>query len=70
MLRWWLPGTDIFRDSQVGIYNACYKLSILITLFIQAFRMVQSLSFLKQAQGGNPQKVYARVMKFFVMLLR
>jgi len=69
MLRWWLPGTDLARDSQVGIYNACYKLSILITLFIQAFRMGAEPFFFKQAEGGNPQKVYARVMKFFVIVI-
>ncbi len=69
MLRWWLPGSDLARDSQVGIYNACYKLSILITLFIQAFRMGAEPFFFKQAEGGNPQKVYARVMKFFVIVI-
>lgn len=69
MLRWWLPGSDIAKDSQVGIYNACYKLSILITLFIQAFRMGAEPFFFKQAQGSNPQKVYARVMKFFVIVI-
>jgi O-antigen/teichoic acid export membrane protein len=69
MLRWWLPGTAEFKDSQVGIYNACYKLSILITLFIQAFRMGAEPFFFKQAQGANPQKVYARVMKFFVIII-
>jgi len=69
MLRWWLPGNTIFKDSQVGIYNACYKLSILITLFIQAFRMGAEPFFFKQAEGKNPQKVYARVMKFFVIVI-
>lgn len=69
MLRWWLPGTDMAKDSQVGIYNACYKLSILITLFIQAFRLGAEPFFFKQAQGANPQKVYARVMKFFVIVI-
>ncbi len=69
MLRWWLPGETIFREQQVGIYNACYKLSILITLFIQAFRMGAEPFFFKQAEGQNPQKVYARVMKFFVIVL-
>ncbi|MBI3883706.1 MAG: polysaccharide biosynthesis C-terminal domain-containing protein [Sphingobacteriales bacterium] len=69
MLRWWLPGTVEFRESQVGIYNACYKLSILITLFIQAFRMGAEPFFFKQAEGQNPQKVYARVMKFFVIII-
>ncbi|UEG51088.1 oligosaccharide flippase family protein [Ferruginibacter lapsinanis] len=69
MLRWWLPGEAIFREEQVGIYNACYKLSILITLFIQAFRMGAEPFFFKQAEGQNPQRVYARVMKFFVIII-
>jgi O-antigen/teichoic acid export membrane protein len=69
MLRWWLPGDADFRESQVGVYNACYKLSILITLFIQAFRMGAEPFFFKQAGGANPQKIYARVMKFFVITI-
>lgn len=69
MLRWWLPGNAGFKDSQVGIYNACYKLSILITLFIQAFRMGAEPFFFKQAEGKNPQRTYARVMKFFVIII-
>lgn len=69
MLRWWLPGTIAFKEQQVGIYNACYKLAILITLFIQAFRMGAEPFFFKQAEGGNPQRVYARVMKFFVIII-
>ena len=69
MLNWWLPGTKIFREEQVGVYNACYKLSILITLFIQAFKMSAEPFFFKQAEGANPQRVYARVMKFFVIII-
>jgi O-antigen/teichoic acid export membrane protein len=69
MLRWWLPGDAVYKESQVGIYNACYKLSILITLFIQAFRMGAEPFFFKQAQGSDPQRVYARVMKFFVITI-
>lgn len=69
MLRWWLPGDVLLREEQVGIYNACYKLSILITLFIQAFRMGAEPFFFKQAEGDNPQRVYARVMKFFVIVI-
>ena len=69
MLRWWLPGKIEFREEQVGIYNACYKLSILITLFIQAFKMGAEPFFFKQAESNNPQKVYARVMKFFVIII-
>ena len=69
MLHWWLPGDALAKDSQVGIYSACYKLSILITLFIQAFRMGAEPFFFKQAEGQNPQRVFARVMKFFVIII-
>ena len=69
MLRWWLPGKVEFREQQVGIYNACYKLSILITLFIQAFKMGAEPFFFKQSEGNNPQRVYARVMKFFIIII-
>ena len=67
MLGWWLPNANGFADEQRGIYGACYKLSILITLFIQAFRMGAEPFFFKQAEGENPQRVYARVTKFFVI---
>lgn len=67
MLGWWLHGSENYVDSQRGIYSACYKLSILITLFIQAFRYGAEPFFFKQAEGENPQRVYARVTKFFVI---
>ncbi len=69
MLLWWQPGTALFKEEQVGIYSASYKLAILITLFIQAFRMGAEPFFFKQAEGKNPQRTYARVMKFFVIII-
>ena len=70
MLGWWAPvhGIDAAKN-EVGIYSACYKLSILITLFIQAFRMGAEPFFFKQSEGENPQRTYARVMKFFVITI-
>ena len=70
MLSWLAPVSNVeAAKDQVAIYSACYKLSILITLFIQAFRMGAEPFFFKQAEGVNPQKVYARVMKFFVITI-
>jgi O-antigen/teichoic acid export membrane protein len=65
----WLPGTPNEKFTQLGIYSACYKLSMLITLFVQAFKMGAEPFFFKQAEGQNPQKTYARVMKFFVIVV-
>jgi len=70
MLGWWAPaGTHEEKMQQVGIYSACYKLSLLITLFIQAFRMGAEPFFFQQARGEDAPKTYARVMKFFVITI-
>ena len=70
MLGWWAPVSSVAAaKNEVGIYSACYKLSILISLFIQAFRMGAEPFFFKQADGQNPQRTYARVMKFFVITI-
>jgi O-antigen/teichoic acid export membrane protein len=70
MLGWWAPYSNPDEVKfQIGTYSACYKLSILITLFIQAFRMGAEPFFFQQSRGENPQKTYARVMKFFVITI-
>jgi len=69
MLRWWAPGSATKALTDVGIYSACYKLSILISLFVQAFRMGAEPFFFKQAGEENAQRTYARVMKFFVITI-
>ena len=69
-LRWWSSApSETAAMVQIGIYSACYKLSILISLFVQAFRMGAEPFFFKQAQGQAPQRIYARVMKFFVIAI-
>jgi O-antigen/teichoic acid export membrane protein len=70
MLGWWAPVANVTAaKNEVAIYSGCYKLSILISLFIQAFRMGAEPFFFKQAEGENPQRTYARVMKFFVITI-
>ena len=70
MLGWWAPVKTVqAAKAEVGVYSACYKLSILITLAVQAFRMGAEPFFFKQSTEANAPKVYARVMKFFVITL-
>lgn len=70
MLGWWAPVTSVAAaKSEVGTYSACYKLSILITLFIQAFRMGAEPFFFKESNKEDAPKTYARVMKFFVLTI-
>jgi O-antigen/teichoic acid export membrane protein len=69
MLDWRLPHAHNYATYQVGIYSGCYKLSLLITVFVQAFRMGAEPFFFRQAVEDTAQRTYARVMKFFVILV-
>lgn len=52
---------------ELGIFGNIYRLAVLITIMIQAFRMAAEPFFFSQQKNDNAQKVYARVMKFFVI---
>ncbi len=61
-------GND-FALTQVGIYSANYKLSILISLFIQAYRYAAEPFFFAQAKNVDAKKMYSKVMTFFVIIV-
>ena len=67
MLPWLLPDKSTAL-SQLGIYSACYKLSILMSLFIQTFRYAAEPFFFSQASSDKAQQTYARVMHYFVLM--
>jgi O-antigen/teichoic acid export membrane protein len=53
--------------SQIGIYGANYKLSVLVVLFIQAFRYAAEPFFFSQEKDKNAKHTYAAVMKYFII---
>ena len=55
--------------SQLGIYGANYKISIIITLFIQAFRYAAEPFFFAQQKDKNAKNIYAKVMNYFVAVV-
>jgi O-antigen/teichoic acid export membrane protein len=64
ILKYLLP--EGIADAQIGIYGACYKLAVLITLFIQAFRMGAEPFFFSHAKEKNSRETFARIMNIFV----
>lgn len=52
---------------QLGIYGACYKLSIIMTLFIQAFRYAAEPFFFNQFGKDDAKQTYAMVTKYFTI---
>jgi len=55
-------------ESKVGMYSACYKIGLFMTLFATAFRMGIEPFFFNHAGTENPQKAYAQITNYFVIL--
>ncbi|WP_374166415.1 lipopolysaccharide biosynthesis protein [Arcticibacter sp. MXS-1] len=62
-----LPG-DI-STQQVGIYGACCKIAIFLSIFIQAFRLGAEPFFFSYAKNKNSGEVYARIMNYFIIAI-
>ncbi|WP_055436257.1 oligosaccharide flippase family protein [Lacinutrix algicola] len=53
-------------DEQIGMYSACYKLALFMTLFATAFRLGIEPYFFSHSKTENPQKNYAKILEYFV----
>lgn len=58
-----------YAEGQVGIYSACYKLAMLVTILLQAYRYAAEPFFFAQMKNEEKNKVYAKVMNFFVAMV-
>lgn len=57
--------TEAYR--QLGIYGACFKVAVVMVMFIQAFRYAyEPFIFAKNKSEGNT-KAYAEAMKYFII---
>lgn len=52
-------------DIEAGAYGGCYKLAVLMTLFVTAYRMGIEPFFFKQMDKGDATKTYAKVAEYF-----
>jgi O-antigen/teichoic acid export membrane protein len=69
-IKYWLP--DNFYEGKtsleaLGIYGAVYKLSIFMTLGIQAFRYAAEPFFFSNAEDKNSPQLFAKLMHWFII---
>lgn len=71
MLRHWLPENFYPKygtETAVGIFTACYKLSIFMNLAIQSFRFAAEPFFFSKASDKNSPALFSRVMHYFIIV--
>ena len=65
MMEYLLP-EDIAKEK-IGMFAACYKLALFMTLFATAYRLGIEPYFFSHAKSDNPKTNYARILEYFVI---
>lgn len=61
--------TAKMADAQIGIYSACYKLAMLVTILLQAYRYAAEPFFFNQMKNQDRNKLYIKLMNYFVAIV-
>lgn len=70
LLKYWLPEgfyPNYSNQAILGIFGACYKLSVFMTLAVQAFRYAFEPFFFSKSAEKNSPELFAKVMHGFVI---
>lgn len=70
LLRHWLPEgyyTGFSNIAILGIFGACYKLSMLMNLSVQSFRYAYEPFFFSKSKDKNSPELFAKVMNAFII---
>jgi O-antigen/teichoic acid export membrane protein len=65
ILTFLLP-EDIAKN-ELGVYGACYRIAMLMTIFTTAFKYAAEPFFFNNAANKNSQKINAVVMKYYIL---
>ncbi len=65
LLKYLLP--ENVAEVQVGLYSACYKLGMFMTLFVMAFRLGIEPFFFNYSGESNAKVTYAAITKYFTL---
>ncbi|MCV9388011.1 lipopolysaccharide biosynthesis protein [Reichenbachiella ulvae] len=70
ILKYWLPEgyyPGLSNQEVLGIFGACYKLSVFMLLGIQAFRYAAEPFFFSHSENKNSPQLFTKVMTGFII---
>ncbi len=56
-----------YANEQLGIYGACFKIAVVMIMFIQAFRYAYEPFIFAKNKTGDDTKAYSEAMKYFII---
>lgn len=60
------PGSDAM--DQLGLYSACFRISLIMMMFTQAFRYAYEPFIFEKSKDKDAKESYGKIMKYFVLL--
>ena len=63
------PSSLEHAEAQVGMYSASYKLAMLVTILLQAYRYAAEPFFFNQMKNENRNKIYSQIMNVFIAVV-
>lgn len=67
ILRFLLPYDDTENLRLLGIYGFAYKLSMIMSLFLQAYRYAVEPILFSEARNSQAPSAYARIMRYYLL---
>ncbi|MDR1331617.1 MAG: oligosaccharide flippase family protein [Tannerella sp.] len=61
-----LDDRDI-ATAELGVYGACFKIAVVMVMFVQAFRYAYEPFVFARNRGDDNRKAYAEAMKYFII---
>lgn len=56
-----------YANEQLGIYGACFKIAVVMVMFIQAFRYAYEPFIFARNKSSDNKKAYREAMKYFII---
>ncbi len=67
ILRFFLPYDDAENLRLLGIYGFAYKLSMIMAMFLQAYKFAVEPILFSEAVNKNAPSTYAKIMKYYLI---
>ena len=56
-----------YANEQLGIYGACFKIAVIMVMFIQAFRYAYEPFIFAKNKNADNKRSYSEAMKYFII---
>ena len=58
----------VYANEQLGIYGACFKIAVILVMFVQAFRFAYEPFIFSRNRQDDAKETYSKAMHYFIIV--